>query len=298
MAGHDLRDQREGRCPQAHDGTRIHTANRCDGQSIHQSGRCATPLGVLTVSLHANMSTARHQLGTLVETAILDVDGRSHFHPQDPQDVHIACQPQWPTVTFAIERCTICEADDDAIDLVVVVSSADQDAAASTDTLVLLAWREAGAVAIGLQLSFDMANSTHCDVWSGRPECGGVQWHGMSSSPMEVIAMPAAHATYGIYANLAERRCDGYRLPSSPTIPGGSLEEIDCFGDCATGRVLLLIRRWTVLRPMHSVGHGCVGGRLFGCWAGARWTAAVPERASSNSTCTRSHRGFYNRGVW
>ena len=118
-----------------------------------------------------------------------------------------------------------------------------------------------------------MANSTHCDGWSGLEAAVFNTWHVII--PMEVIAMPLL-MLHMIYAN----RRETVRWLSAaivPTIPGGSLEEIDALEIVRLGVGLLLIRRWTDY-----------GQCTCGPWTsevvcsdvgGARWTAAAPTPA-------------------
>ena len=78
-----------------------------------------------------------------------------------------------------------------------------------------------------------------CHVWAGRRECGGVSWARSLADGSEVLTFNewAAGTAYSLYAVFGERRCSGYEVESSATLPGGGADGyVDCVGNCQTGR--------------------------------------------------------------
>ena len=112
------------------------------------------------------------------------------------------------------------------------------------DSLVLEAGMEEGAARAQVATSWPTpcrpcgpaCAPARCDVHAGRSKCGGSQWlhRAGSRSEMVTISTWAARSVYSVYATFEPRRCDGYGLPSSPSLPGGG-PVVDCVGNCATG---------------------------------------------------------------
>ena len=75
--------------------------------------------------------------------------------------------------------------------------------------------------------------------------CAYSQWsHPAPGSPPDTISLfqiwlicslPFISPYARSYSTFAERRCEGYGLPSSPLLFGGSSTTVDCSGNCQTG---------------------------------------------------------------
>lgn len=107
----------------------------------------------------------------------------------------------------------------------------------------LLTWdvttREAAS--LGLLVAFGAAPNL-CEVHNGRASCGGVDWsegvpgsYGKPGSQLATLYRWRSDTIYAMYIGLAERRCDGYNLPSSTQLRGGVNPTVNCNGDCVTG---------------------------------------------------------------
>ena len=130
--------------------------------------------------------------------------------------------------------------------VVTAATAAASGAAAAAEALLVLRW-DARQADLGLQLAFaydaadnataaTAATTPRCEVWSGRPVCGGATWEASDSGGSEVVAVDGwAAAEYSAVVLGAPRLCHGYGLASSAALPGGSAS-VDCIGNCVTGR--------------------------------------------------------------
>jgi len=93
-----------------------------------------------------------------------------------------------------------------------------------------------------LHLQLSMSGTKVFEVSSAIKSAGGAQWkyEGASEGASEVISMDASSwilgGHYAFYASYKQKMCNGYGKKSNAQLPGGSAGEINCVGDCVTGK--------------------------------------------------------------
>jgi len=198
---------------------------------------------IFRVSLHAGMSVPGAPLGPILESVNSEVltggIGRSsgtHFafsSERSPGMYTISVTlDNHPNFRVAAGSLRVHHNDTD-VEIFVVVAQA---GATSAPLLAYLTWDSSSSTPLQLQASFKASNTSSCDVWNARPDCGGARWFVSANSQMIQFDAWVPGTQYRLEANFVERRCYGYGMPSSTHLPGGTSGTVDCMGSCETGR--------------------------------------------------------------
>jgi hypothetical protein len=147
-------------------------------------------------------------------------------------------------VRFAFDAYTVLW-NDQNMQLTLLVVEASGESTVGYDSHALLTWDINTRAALWLMVAFGSpVNSPPnlCEVYNGRRECGDASWadglpgaFGRPGSQVATLHKWQPDTIYAMYVDMAERRCDGYGLHSSFTLPGGRDDVIDCVGNCSTG---------------------------------------------------------------
>ncbi len=204
---------------------------------VWTSSYLSSRAGTVTVSVYQGMHATQRSSAdaTPIATVVAQTDG--HFALP-----YRSLLPGMYTLRIAAEHFQLASDafhvlwNDHALELTLLVVAIEDEPLGPDDRwLAILTWNSGAA--LRLFLSFGVQNS-HCEVFSGREECNGVQWR-QASLHSELLELPHIEHLqdmhYAFYVAKAERRCEGFGLDAIDESTDSLSASTNCWGDPASG---------------------------------------------------------------